>query len=159
MAIDQALMEHLAHLADPGIHVDFGTAQAQRRFTAHGDTVRALAAPQAAVFDVAHLVGIAAPEHLGHQTIIVAAIVPRVGALETVPVVDKDLFKEVPGRRSCCSHQTASLQSVGVWVIALFYHTPPLTSTPSAALTRGLPPPRSPLRHGDFRAITKWKIL
>src|SRR5215475_1446402 len=60
-------------------------------------------------------------------------------ALEAVPVVSKNLFEEVPGRRSCCSHQAASLQSVGWWVIALFYHIPSLTSTPSAVWTRVLP--------------------
>src|SRR5215471_6142884 len=60
-------------------------------------------------------------------------------ALEAVPVVSKSLFEEVPGRRSCCSHQAASLPSVGWWVIALFYHIPSLTSTPSAVWTRGLP--------------------
>src|SRR5438132_13404587 len=48
---------------------------------------------------------------------------------------------------------------LGWWVIALFYHIPSMTSTPSAVLTRVLPPPRSPLRHGDVRAIAKWKIL
>ena len=109
--------------------------------------------------DIPHLVGIPAPEHLLYQAVIVASIVPRVHALEAVPVVGKDLFEEVPGRRSCCSHQAASLQRVGWWVIALFYHIPSMTSTPLAVLTRVLPPPRSPLHHGDFRAIVKWKIL
>src|SRR5215475_6875038 len=56
-------------------------------------------------------------------------------------------------------YQAASLQRVGWWVIALFYHIPSMTSTPLAVLTRVLPPPRSPLRHGDVRAIAKWKIL
>src|SRR6266567_2668781 len=119
----------------------------------------ALSTTKTPIVDIPHLVGIPAPEHLLYQAVIVASIVPRVRALEAVPVVGKNLFEEVPGRRSCCSHQAASLQSVGWWVIALFYHIPSMTSTPSAVLTRVLPPPRSPLRHGDFRAIAKWKIL
>src|SRR5438132_3983532 len=119
----------------------------------------ALPATKTPICDIPHLVGIPGPEHLRYQAVIVASIVPRVHALEASPVVGKDLFEEVPGRRSCCSHQAASLQSVGWWVIALFYHIPSMTSTPSAVLTRVLPPPRSPLRHGDFRAIAKWKIL
>src|SRR5437870_3922821 len=119
----------------------------------------ALSTTKTPIVDIPHLVGIPAPEHLLYQAVIVASIVPRVRALEAVPVVGKNLFEEVPGRRSCCSHQAASLESVGWWVIALFYHIPSMTSTPSAVLTRVLPPPRSPLRHGDFRAIAKWKIL
>ena len=45
----------------------------------------------------------------------------------------QDLFEDVPGRQGFCSHQAASLRSVGLWVIALFYHIPPTTSTPSSA--------------------------
>src|SRR5215831_2604212 len=100
----------------------------------------ALPATKTPIGDIPHLVGIPAPEHLLYQAVIVASIVPRVHALEAVPVVGKDLFKEVPGRRSCCSHQAASLQRVGWWVIGLFYHIPSMTSTPSAVLTRVLPP-------------------
>src|SRR5215475_2196470 len=119
----------------------------------------ALPATKTPICDIPHLVGIPAPEHLLYQAVIVASIVPRGRALEAVPVVGKDLFEEVPGRRSCCSHQAASLQRVGWWVRGLFYHIPSMTSTPSAVLTWILPPPRSPLRHGDVRAIAKWKIL
>src|SRR2546429_3332366 len=96
----------------------------------------ALPATKTPIGDIPHLVGIPAPEHLRYQAVIVASIVPRVHALEAIPVVGQDLFEEVPGRRSCCSHQAASLQSVGWWVIALFYHIPSMTSTPSAVLTR-----------------------
>src|SRR5215831_10855415 len=119
----------------------------------------ALPAAQTPILDIPHLVRVPTPEHLGHQVSIVASIVARIDAFKAVPVVGKDLFEEVPGRRSCCSHQAASLQRVGWWVITLFYHIPSLTSTPSAVLTRVLPPPRSPLHHGDARAIAKWKIL
>src|SRR5438132_4667672 len=119
----------------------------------------ALPATQTPLGDRPHLVGMPAPEPLRYQAVIVASIVPRVHALEAIPVVGQDLFEEVPGRRSCCSHQAASLQRVGWWVRALCYHIPSMTSTPSAVLTRVLPPPRSPLHHGDVRAIAKWKIL
>src|SRR5215468_12554966 len=88
----------------------------------------ALSTMQTPIVDISHLVGIPAPEHLFYQAVIVASIVPRMRALEAVPVVSKNLFEEVPGRRSCCSHQAASLPSVGWWVIALFYHIPSLTS-------------------------------
>src|SRR5512134_51273 len=42
MTIDHALMEHLAALADPGVDIDFGAAQAQRRLTAHRHQMCAL---------------------------------------------------------------------------------------------------------------------
>ena len=112
-------MEHPADLADPGIHRDFRAAYAQRRFTAHRHAVGALATMQTPIVDIPHLVGIPAPEHLLYQAVIVASIVPRMRALEAVPVVSKNLFEEVPGRRSGCNHQTASLRSLGLWIVTL----------------------------------------
>src|SRR5215470_19275390 len=122
MAVDDALMEHLADLAHPVVHVDFGTAQAQRRFTAHRDEMFALATVETAVFDRAYLLGIPTPEHLINEAIIVGLIVARVAVFEPVPVLGKDLFEEVPGRRSGCNHQTASLRSIGLWRVTLLYH-------------------------------------
>ena len=104
----------------------------------------ALPTLQTAIGDRAHLVGIPAPEHLVHEAIIVAAIVPRMDALKSVPVFSKDLFEDAPSWRSCCSHQAASLQGVGLSVVALFYHMEPITSTLSAALPRAGSPPLAP---------------
>src|SRR2546426_1188908 len=95
----------------------------------------ALPTLQTAILDITYLVGIPAPEHLVHEVIIVTRIVTRVDACEPVPVLGKDLFEDVPGRQGFCSHQAASLRSVGLCVIALFYHISPTTSTPSSALT------------------------
>src|SRR5712691_714434 len=95
----------------------------------------ALSAMQTPILNIAHLVRIPAPEHLVHEPIIVTRIVARVDAFEPVPVLSKDLFEDVPGRQGFCSHQAASLRSVGLCVIALFYHISPTTSTPSSALT------------------------
>jgi hypothetical protein len=135
-------MQHLADLTDPMVNVDFGAAQAQRRFAAHGDAMGAFPTMQTAVLDRAHLVGIPAPEHLVHETVIVARIIARIEALKPGPVLGKDLFENIPGRRGFCSHQAASLQSVGLYVIGLFYHIPPTISTPSSAFT-GAPAPTS----------------
>src|SRR5262245_27423788 len=44
-------------------------------------------------------------------------------------------------------------------MIALFYHIQLTISTPSSALTGYHPPPASPLRHRDVRAIAKRKFL
>src|SRR5712691_6538182 len=97
---------------------------------------------QTAIFDITHLLGITTGQHFVDEAIIVPSIVPRVGALQSVPVLAKDLFKDIPGRRSCCRHQATSLRSVGWRVIALFYHIPLTTSTPSLAFT-GAPAPTS----------------
>src|SRR5215831_6007244 len=119
----------------------------------------ALPTAQTPILDIPHLVGIPAPEHLGHQVIIVASIVARIDAFKAVPVVGKDLFEEAPGRRSGCSHQAASLRSMGLGIVALLYHVSLTTSTPSSARSRYPPPPTSPLYHGDVRAIAKWEFL
>src|SRR5215468_12167205 len=68
------------------------------------------------IIDIPHLVGIPAPEHLGHQVIIVASIIARIDVFKAVPVVGKDLFEDAPGRRRGCSHQAASLRSMRVWI-------------------------------------------
>ena len=133
MAIEDALREHLADLTDPVIHLDFGAAQAQRRFAAHRDAVCALTTTETPIGDRAQPVGIPAPEHLVHKPSLVGRMVTRVDACEPGPVLGKDRFEDVPGRRSCCSQHAASLRNVGVCVIALFYHIPPTTSPPSSA--------------------------
>src|SRR5215471_18062506 len=99
MAIDHALMEHLADLAHPVVDIDFGTAQAQRRFTTHRDEMFTLATVETAVCNRAYLLGIPTPEHLVDEAIIVACVVARVDGFEPVPVLGKDLFKDVPSRR------------------------------------------------------------
>src|SRR5712691_12609938 len=119
----------------------------------------ALPALQTSIFDIAHLVGIPAPEHLVDKSIIVASIVPRIDAFKSVPVIGKDLYEDAPGRQSCCCHQAVSLRGVGLCVVALFYHVQLTKSTPSSALTGYIPPPTWPLSHGDLRAIAKWKFL
>src|SRR5262249_49937824 len=83
----------------------------------------ALPTAQTPIIDIPHLGGIPTPEHLGHQVIIVAAIVARIDAFKAGPVVGKDLFEDAPGRRRGCSHQAASLRSLGLGIVALLYLT------------------------------------
>jgi hypothetical protein len=66
MAIDDALMEPLAHVADKLIDIDFGTSQAQGGLTTHGDEVFALSTIEASVVEVSDLFRIATREHLVH---------------------------------------------------------------------------------------------
>jgi hypothetical protein len=85
MAIDAPLVERLAHLADPIVHGDLGTPQAQGRFAAHRHQMLALSTVQAAVFEGTHLFRVATRQHLGHQVIIVGRLVARMGACKPVP--------------------------------------------------------------------------
>src|SRR4030095_11794763 len=71
MPIDHPLVEDLTPLAHPGVNVDFGTPQAPGRCAAHPPQVLALAAVQAAIFEVAHLLRVATVEHLSHEAIVV----------------------------------------------------------------------------------------
>jgi hypothetical protein len=107
MPVDDALMQHLADLADPVVDVNLGAAQAQRRLTTHGDAMGALPATQAPGVNVPHLVRVPACEHLVHKLIIVALMVPRMASFEPVPVLGKDLLQDVPVLRGCCNHEGA----------------------------------------------------
>jgi hypothetical protein len=96
MTIDDALVELLAHLADKLIDVDLGASQAQGGLTAHGDEVFALPTLEASGVEVADLLRIATGEHLVDQLIIVSCIITGMELLKFIPVVMKDLFKDVP---------------------------------------------------------------
>src|SRR5712691_7445046 len=147
MAIDDALMQHVADLADPVVDVHFGTTQAQRRFTAHRHAMCALSTVQTSVFDIAHLLRVTTPEHFVDEAVIVGRMVARIDAFEPVPVIDKNLLEDVPVLRGCCSHQGAPSWGVGVFVVERFYHIPPTTSTPLSPRTWARHPPTSPLSH------------
>jgi hypothetical protein len=104
VAIDHPLVEHLAHLTDPVVDVDFGAPQTQRRFTTHGDTMGALPTLQTAVFDIAHLLRVATRQHLGHQALVVGRLVAGMGVGKRVPVIGKDLLKDIPVPGGGCKH-------------------------------------------------------
>jgi hypothetical protein len=96
MAIDNALMEVVTEMADKVIDIDLGASQAQGGLTAHGDEVFTLPTIEASVVEVSDLFGIATREHLVDQLIIVSCIITRVELLKFIPMIMKDLFKDVP---------------------------------------------------------------
>ncbi len=53
----------------------------------------ALATMQTSVCDKAHLLRVPTPQHLNHETIVVARIVARIDTFEPVPVIDNYLFE------------------------------------------------------------------
>src|SRR5918996_2710185 len=77
MAVNDTVMEHLAHLCDPVINIDFGTTQAQSGLTRHRDPMLTLSTMLTAILDITHLIGIATAQHLFHEPLIVAGIVTR----------------------------------------------------------------------------------
>ena len=113
MSIDHPLVQDLAHLAHPVIHVDFGARQAQRRFTTHRHPMFALTTIQTAILDIAHFIGITAVEPLVDETLIVGRVVARTKLFKPLPVIDKDPFEDVRVPSRFDNHRMASSQGVG----------------------------------------------
>jgi hypothetical protein len=114
MPIDDPVMEHLTNLSDPMVDIDLGTSQAQRRLTAHGNAMFPLTTMETAVFDIAYLVRIPTPEHLVDKVIVVGRIVARTERFKPLPMLGKDLFKNVPTGSDVCRHRSAPIWGVGV---------------------------------------------
>ena len=104
---------------------------------------------ETAILDRAHLVGIAAPEHLGHKVIIVARIITRTKLFKLRPVIGKYLFEDVPVPRGVCNHQGAPSWGIGIVAVPLFYHGSP----PSVQLLIGLH--RGTLTHLSHLEVTR----
>src|SRR5882762_11541853 len=94
----------------------------------------ALATPQAAVCDIAHLLRIATRQHPGHQALVVGRLVAGMGVGKRVPVIGKDLLKDTPVPRGCGQHPCPPREGLGIVVVPWLYHV-------SSALS--IPPPRS----------------
>ena len=101
-------MQHLTDLTHPMVNVDLPASQAQRRLTTHGDAMGALPAMQTPVCNIPHLFRVTAGEHLPYEVVIGTLIVPTMASFAHVPVLGKDLFEDVPGRRGFCSQQAIS---------------------------------------------------
>jgi hypothetical protein len=89
-------MKPLADVADKVIDIDLGTSQTQSGLTTHGDEMFTLPTIEASVVEVADLLRIATGEPLVDQLIIVSGIITGIELLKFIPVVMKDLFKDVP---------------------------------------------------------------
>ena len=158
MTVDDALMQHLADLADPVVDVNLGAPQAQRRLTTHSDAMGALPAIQAPVVDVPYLVRVPACEHLVYKLIIVSLMVPRMASFEAVPVLGKDLLEDVPVLRGCCNHAGAPSWGSGIYAVQLWYHVSSAQSTPSSAFTQVRSSPSLTLEPRGLQASRKMEI-
>jgi hypothetical protein len=90
----------------------------------------ALPALQTSIFDLPHLVGIPAPEHLGHEAIVVGGLVAWMGVLKRLPVIGKDLLEDTPVPRRGCHHRVAPSEGNKIVVMQRLYHGLPASSTP-----------------------------
>src|SRR5262249_43310268 len=90
----------------------------------------ALATLQATVFDVPHLGRIATRQHLGHQTIVVGGLIPRMGALKRAPVLGKDLLEDAPVSRGWWHHRIAPSWGDDLLTVSRLYHASSASSTP-----------------------------
>ena len=107
------------------------------------------------VLDIAHFVGIAAVEHLIDEPLIVGRVVARTDLFKPRPVIDKDLFEDVPVPRRFDNHQIAPSEGVGMLGMQRLYHVSPSPSTPHRSSPRHDHLPSPPWSHEDFRAAEK----
>src|SRR5262249_7432767 len=93
---------------------------------AHGNQMLALTTIETSVLDIAHLVGVAAVEHLVDESLIVGRSVARTELFKPWPVIDKDLFEDVPVPRGLDDHQITPSEGVGCWGCGIFTTSHPL---------------------------------
>src|SRR5215471_14076564 len=86
----------------------------------------ALTTIETSVLDIAHLVGVAAVEHLVDEPLIVGRIVARTELFKPLPVIDKDLFEDVPVPRRLEDHQITPSEGVRCWGCGMFTTSHPL---------------------------------
>src|SRR5215813_4990304 len=86
----------------------------------------ALTTIETSVLDIAHLVGVAAVEHLVDEPLIVGRIVARMELFKPLPVIDKDLFEDVPVPRRLDDHQITPSEGVRCWGGGMFTTSHPL---------------------------------
>src|SRR4029453_12317084 len=89
-----------------------------------------LATPQAAVFDIAHLLRVATRQHLGHQALVVGGLVAGMGVGKRVPVLGKDLLEDIPVSRGGGHHRVPPSGGDDLLVMKRLYHAPAPSSTP-----------------------------
>ena len=86
----------------------------------------ALTTIETSVLDIAHLVVVAAVEHLVDESLIVRRSVARTELFKPWPVIDKDLFEDVPVPRGLDDHQITPSEGVGCWGGGIFTTSHPL---------------------------------
>src|SRR5207249_12335152 len=91
----------------------------------------ALATPQAAVFDIAHLFWVATRQHLRHQALAVGRLVARIGVGKRVPMIGKDLLEDTPVPRALYQQRLAPSWGHQLVAVKRSYPTSAASSTPA----------------------------
>ena len=112
--IAHPVMEPLTNLSDPLVDRDLGTSPAQRRLTAHGNVMFPLTTMETAVFARAYLVRMPTPEPLVDKVSVVGRMVARTERFQPLPMLGKDLLKNVPPGSDFCLHRSTPIWGVGV---------------------------------------------
>ena len=118
----------------------------------------ALTTIETSVLDRAHLVGIAAVEHLVDEPLIVGRVIARTELFEPLPVIDKDLFEDVPVPRRFDNHQIAPSEGGDVGDAAFLPHLTPCVH-PSAVFTEVASPTSLALELRGLQETGKCKFL
>ena len=128
-ASPRALLKPLS-VSQPGNGLDrsldhplhLGASQAERGLTTHRHPVMTLSALRATVVDRAHDLGVATPDHLLDQTIIIGGWIPGMGMLKRAPMIRKARFEDAPIPRGGGTHQAAPSWGEPIVSVQLFYH-------------------------------------
>src|SRR5262249_7602132 len=77
---------------------------------------------------------------------------------ESLPVLNKDLFEDVPVLAGCCNHQGAPSEGSG-FAVQLLYHGSSAQSTPSSAFTEAPSPTSLTLQPRGLQGNPQMEIL
>src|SRR5215813_6060893 len=94
---------------------------------------------QATVRHTPHFYGVPTGEHLVDERIVIPALIARMGLLERLPVLGKNLLKNTPRPGGCEQHRRPPSQEVAVVVIPWLYHGSSTLSTPPQGEPERLP--------------------
>src|SRR6266446_33475 len=120
--------------------------------------MRALTTFETSVLEIAHLVGITTVEHLVDESLIVGRVVAGTELFEALPVIDKDLFEDVPVPRRFDNHQIAPSEGGDVGDAAFLPHLTPCVH-PSAVFTEVASPTSLALELRGLQETGKCKFL
>src|SRR5215470_16827343 len=96
----------------------------------------ALATPQTAVFDIAHLFRVATRQHLGHQALVVGGLIAGMGMGKRLPVLGKALLEDTPVPRRLGHHRVTPSGGDDLVVMKRLYHASAASSTPPPPVPR-----------------------
>src|SRR5437762_9959831 len=96
----------------------------------------ALATPQAAVFNIAHLLRVATRQHLGHQALVVGRLVAGMCVGKRVPVLGKERLEDIPVPKGAGYHRVPPSGGDDLLMLKRVYHASAASSIPPPPVPR-----------------------